>query len=116
MPAYVAASGAVILSTGWLDPRQFLRQAVMGNTKCVYASDNHSCFFQPCSSLLNPFVLRVSRRLCWRNARFSRSTKLVLIVALVGNMAKSAAIRQRLQHDFVVDRHHVTRSRSDYLA
>src|SRR4030095_15354783 len=63
-----------------------------GKTKCVYATDNHSCFSNHGSCLLNALVLRVSRRLCWRSARFSRSTKLVLMVALVGSEAKSVAM------------------------
>src|SRR4029453_5343260 len=69
-----------------------------GKTTCVYATDNHSCFSHHGVCFLNEWVLRnalvlgVSRRLCWRSARFSRSTKLVLMVALVGSEAKSVAM------------------------
>jgi hypothetical protein len=64
-----------------------------GNTKCVYASDHHTCFSNHDSSLLNALVWRVRRRFGWRNISFSRSTKLVLIVRLVGNSAKHSAMR-----------------------
>ena len=88
-----------------------------GNTKCVYASDNHSCFSNHGSSLLNrirlacqsPIMLAKRQILSFDKAGIDRRTRRQHGQERGNTFSVS-------KHDFVVDRHHVTPfARLDHL-